>query len=361
MNIIILTGRFGMGHIKCASAIKEQIESKDASANVTVIDIMDYLYPHFSGVVYKGFEGLVAHFSGLYNSLNLLAGKKDSTPFKGFCRTKIARMINEYEPDLVIANLPLCAQYFGAYKEFTSVNIPLYVYITDVTFHNEWIAPCVDRYFVGAESTRESLIRRGIDDAIVHVAGIPVSRKIKPSSASASDLSKKVLVMGGGLGLIPGGMKTLDILDKASGIETTLVCGTNKELEQAAKAKYQNIRVLGFANNIPELLQDATLLITKPGGITTFEAIKSETPLYIIAPTLEQELGNADYIEKNGIGRIVRDVEDFTEENLRTFILDDAAIEAMKKNMSELTRSFEESNPLELFKLDSEIASGKVA
>ena len=46
------------------------------------------------------------------------------------------------------------------------------------------------------------------------------------------------------------------------------------------------------AKELSDYLKESDVIITKPGGITTFEAIKARTPLYVIEPTLEQELGN---------------------------------------------------------------------
>lgn len=344
MNVLILSGRFGMGHLKCAEAIKEEILAKNPDTEVSIVDMMDYLYPHLSGFVYKSFNLLVDKCSGLYNLLNVMAGKKDCTPFKEVCKIRVEQLMADYKPDLVIANLPISAQYFGYYKETVGIDVPLYVYVTDVTFHNEWIAPGVDQYFVGAGVTRDALLERGISPEMVHVAGIPVSRKFETERCADSN---KVLVMGGGLGLIPGGMKTLEILNTIPDLEVTLVCGKNEKLKSEATARFENIRVIGFTEEIAELMKDASVIITKPGGITTFEAIKSETPLYIVAPTLQQELGNAEYIEKHGIGQIVYSMDEFTEENLRDFMLDKTLINNMKNNMARLTYRMESSNPLD--------------
>ena len=56
MNILILTGKFGMGHIKCSEAITEHILDSEPDADITTVDVMDYLFPHFSKVIYKGFH-----------------------------------------------------------------------------------------------------------------------------------------------------------------------------------------------------------------------------------------------------------------------------------------------------------------
>jgi processive 1,2-diacylglycerol beta-glucosyltransferase len=52
-------------------------------------------------------------------------------------------------------------------------------------------------------------------------------------------------------------------------------------------------------------MKQADIIITKPGGITTFEAIYAEVPILALNPSLQQEIYNAQYIQKMGIGTII--------------------------------------------------------
>ena len=70
MNILILTGRFGMGHYSAAEAIKQELLLTNADENVTIIDIMDYIAPALGDFIYKDFNFLVSKCSKLYNFLN---------------------------------------------------------------------------------------------------------------------------------------------------------------------------------------------------------------------------------------------------------------------------------------------------
>ena len=96
-------------------------------------------------------------------------------------------------------------------------------------------------------------------------------------------------------------------------------------------------------------MAEADLIITKPGGITTFEAIATRTPLYIIDPYLEQELGNAYFIETNNIGHVVRSRDTNVACDLASFMANSSLLEAMKKNMAEISKSFACSNPVNYF------------
>ena len=87
-------------------------------------------------------------------------------------------------------------------------------------------------------------------------------------------------------------------------------------------------------------MQRADLIITKAGGITTFEAIATKTPLYIIKPFLEQEFGNAKYIEDHNIGRVLWDTYADEAEDILQLLRHDRLLETMKKNMQEIGKGF---------------------
>ena len=76
MNILILTGRFGMGHYSAANAIKEEIESCYYDMKIDIVDIVEYLVPETSQYVYGSFEVLVSKFGNIYNFFNKVMGQK---------------------------------------------------------------------------------------------------------------------------------------------------------------------------------------------------------------------------------------------------------------------------------------------
>ena len=139
MNVLILTGRFGMGHVKCAEAIKEEIKTKYKDSNVTVIDFCDYCFPRASKLIYKGFELCVFKFYDAYNKLAKFSNHLNCVPFKRVIYNHMEKLLSTYNPDLVVADLPMCVQYFSSFKKSHRVEVPFYVYITDITIHKDWI------------------------------------------------------------------------------------------------------------------------------------------------------------------------------------------------------------------------------
>ena len=350
-----------MGHVKCAEAIAEEIYASQPDASVTTVDVMDYLFPHLSKAIYKGFSLLVTKLPGMYNHLNRAAGKHAGVPMKKTIAAKLDRLIAETQPDLIISNLPVCSKYISAYKELRVCTVPLFTYITDITVHDEWIADKTDLYFVGDESTGNVLISKGVSAEKIVVSGIPVKRVFKSAfkdgtlkdqekADTGTHTKKRLLIMGGGLGLVPGGSRLLKRLNEETCFEVTLITGKNRSLEKRARRKYKNINVVGFTDKIADYMAAADLVLTKPGGITTFEAIASRTPMYIVDPFLEQEMGNARFIESKNIGRVVWSRDCDVASDIINFLKDTALIDTMKENMAKLCQSFSCPKPMQYFR-----------
>ena len=91
-----------------------------------------------------------------------------------------------------------------------------------------------------------------------------------------------------------------------------VVCGRNEELrrELAVEDRKHPARVLGFASNMHELMAVADLIITKPGGLTSSEALAMGKPLLILDPIPGQEAANSDFLLEHGAAAKVNRVED---------------------------------------------------
>lgn len=334
MKIMIMTGRFGMGHYSVAQALKEDLQQSNQGATVEVIDIMEYLLPHLNKIVYRTFNLLVSKCSGMYNTLNQTAERYNSIPFKGLIVKKIGKILDLFEPDLIISTLPISTKYVSAYKEERQCEIPLMTYITDICAHQEWIAEKSDYYFVGSQEVKTELQEKGVQESKICVSGIPVRQSFqKETKKNPVKGVKEVLIMGGGYGLIPCAQKIFAALDQQEDIHTTIITGTNKKLYKQLRKDYKQITVVGYTNNVDKYLKQADLLISKAGGITLFEAIHCETPLFVIHPFLMQEISNANYIQEKNLGKVVWDKEADIVEELFTLLYHDGKMQKIRQSM----------------------------
>lgn len=348
MNILILTGRFGMGHYSAANAIKEEIESCYYDMKIDIVDIVEYLVPEISQYVYESFEVLVSKFGNIYNFFNKVMGQKCIIPLKRKFISKIDKLIDEYSPEIIISTLPISSQYISTYKMVKKINIPLITYITDISWHDEWIAQNTNYYFVGSIKVKEELIKKGVDKEKIKVSGIPVKGKFKINGKiHNSSLKKDLLIMGGGLGLIEFDNELFKRLNYEEHIKTTVVTGNNKKMYDFIKENYKNLDVVGYINNVDEYMKKSDLILSKAGGITLYEAIYSEVPICVVKPFLVQEVKNAEYIEEEYIGKIIWDKKADLVESIISLLNDNKEINSMKVNMRNIKISLE-SNSINL-------------
>lgn len=337
MNILILTGRFGMGHYSASEAVKQEIQKEYANANIDIVDIVEYLIPATSKFVYGSFELLVSKFGNLYNFFNKAMGQRCIVPLRGQFLNKVDKLFIEYQPDIVISTLPLSSQYISVYKQSKGINIPLITYITDISWHDEWIAKNTDYYFVGADNVKKYLVEKGISAEKIKVSGIPVKQNFKIyDKLSIHNERKELLIMGGGLGLIDIDESLFKKLNEEENIRTTIITGNNKKMYNHIKEMYGNIDVVGYSSNVYDYMQKADLIVSKAGGITLYEAIYSEVPMYVINPFLIQEVRNCEYIEQERIGKVIWSKEKNVTEDIISLLNDDKSIVQMKNNMSEI-------------------------
>lgn len=352
MKVLILTGRFGLGHVSAAEAIRQESLMAGEDVEAVVVDMVEYLFPKISELIYRGFALLVTRLSYIYNKLNSMASAHSDVPLKKKMQKKVKMLIEKEKPDIIIATFPGCAQYIGEYKKITGDAVKLYTYVTDITIHMEWLAENTDLYFVGSEKTKSSMMENGVEASQIKISGIPVKQIFKIREAKSANNRRKnreVLIMGGGLGLIPHSDKLINSLIEAGGINITIIAGKNIKLKEAMETKFPEINVVGYTNKVDYYMKKADIIVTKSGGITTFEAINCGTPLYILTPFLMQEVGNAEFVEENGLGMVAWEKDRDISRDIIGILRDDVRLKEMKDAMSRVLESFDSTCPVTAF------------
>lgn len=330
MKIIIMTGRFGMGHLAAAQAIKQQIENKDKTADVEIIDWLMYVSPRYADKIYQLFTVIASKGGRLYNDWYLFMEnrKTNKKPELGtYFLWCFAKFIEDMKPDLIISTLPLCSQIASHYMDKRSSSIPLITCVTDITGHSEWICKNTTFYLVGSQSVKDKFMRKGVSEDQILVTGIPVKVEFdiapsdnrafpmnKPTKLHDSSLTyqmkgcssrKKLLIMGGGLGILPEDISFYIGINQLPKVTVTIITGRNERLYHRLRGKFEHLNVLGYVNNVCDYMKWADVIITKPGGVTIFEAIHATLPILALNPYLQQEIYNADFIRKMHIGSVV--------------------------------------------------------
>jgi processive 1,2-diacylglycerol beta-glucosyltransferase len=178
----------------------------------------------------------------------------------------------------------------------------------------------VNLYCVAAEETRGRLVARGVPAENARVTGIPIASKFsRPVDGAA--VRKKfglrddlpiLLLLGGGFGMGPVSEIMQELNKLQAAVQVIVVCGRNEELrrELAVVEKRHPTHVMGFVTNMEEFLSVADLVITKPGGLTTSEALALGKPILIFNPIPGQEAANSDFLLEHGAAVKVNALED---------------------------------------------------
>ncbi|WP_276358328.1 MGDG synthase family glycosyltransferase [Cohnella caldifontis] len=317
-KILILSGALGDGHLQAARAIREAALDGNPGTEVEVVDYMAWTHPKLHAVGKFCYEQWMKKLPSLYGYL--FQKTRGDSPFSSFVKRaksssleRIQQLLKEKRPSVVVSTFPLAAAAMSALKARGLTGLPAVTVITDHTDHSFWIHPFTDRYIVGSESVRRTLLRRGVPAGRISATGIPIRLACQRSYDRALlrdlhglDLARPaVLVMGGGLGMIDkdfvGLLKSGGF---ASGAQFILVCGRNEKLRQQLEGELGDasgrVRVLGYVEHVHELMALSDLIVTKPGGLTTSEALSLELPMLLFKPLLGQEKDNAAYLARIG-------------------------------------------------------------
>lgn len=344
MNILILTCCFGMGHYSAAQAVKEDLMKCDSNISVTIVDIIEWLFPMTNKVIYTFFNSFICKFSGIYNFINKIASKNSSKPLTKGKMKGIRKLMDKFKPDIIVSTWSGSTKYAAKYKKGSKDDTPLYTYITDIEAHEGWYLDESDLYFVGTESTKEKLIENNIDYNKIVISGIPIRQAFKDdNNYDKKNEKKEILLMGGGLGLIPCIWDILTPLSNDNRYSVTVITGKNKRMYKKIKNKFPDINVISYTKEVDKYMKNADIIVTKPGGISIFEAIYTDTPLFIINPTLSQEVINGKFIEENCIGKVVWNVDSNIDDMIVSVIEDDKLISEMKENMQLIKNDIEEA------------------
>ncbi len=347
MNILILTGKFGMGHWAASQSLRQQLLREFPDAVVTVEDFPAYVMPNASEVLYKFFYLTVSRGSFLFNTYYKLTaqGHADArAPLEGLFLDKLAELLEQRRPDAVIATHPLCAQVVSrlkeeAQKEHCCLDLPLFTCITDVSSHPEWINRNTDCYLVPNREVRMRLEEKGVLPTKIRVTGIPVREEFRRLNGRGVKGGRQLLVMGGGLGLLPRDDGFYETLNNIPNTHVTIITGYNKKLCRHLKGRWENIEVLGYVDRVWEYLEKADMIVTKPGGITLFESIFAQVPIYSWHPALCQECNNARWIVDKEIGWVAGQGE--CAEEIREILMDEKRLARAAACMNRVRQELE--------------------
>jgi UDP-N-acetylglucosamine:LPS N-acetylglucosamine transferase len=328
-KILILSSDTGGGHRSAAQAIAEGVERfwHGDSAAVRILKAVEESH-HITDKLVRFYNWMLRHkqhrMKYLYWAVNKFRPEKSNFFFKrcaGFCREQFEKWC----PHIVVSVHPLTQHLVARIlKELgLSKTIPLVTVVTDpgYGFWKGWACDDVSLYLVANESAKQQLIDYGVSPEKIKISGMPVHPKFVPVDESDARDARRhfgldpdkftVFVNAGwvGGGNIPQIFR--ELVRGNLDVQAIFLAGKNEELKIEAEGIAANanfpVKVIGYSEDVEKLMHSANVMISKLGGLTTFEALACRLPIIADATTkpMPQEAGTADLLVNEGAGIIL--------------------------------------------------------
>lgn len=320
-KVLIMTASTGHGHNQVAKVLQQEL--KESGCQVEIADIFNEDNPFLKISVSDAYNRM-ATSSSFLNGFIYRTSNQDVVN-RGLVRLiyrllqkTVQAVLFKAQADLIIITHPILINVLGELKLRGLFKKPIISVITDFDVHRLYVNQQIDAYIAGSEETSELLHIMGITRNKIYVNGIPVRRSFQKSSRKYDlNSSFNILLMGGSLG-VKSIRKVLGVLIKTCfPVRLVVVCGNNLRLKQALERKYRpkcpghiELEILGFSSRIDELMDQADILFSKPGGITTTEAINKGVPIAVpfLIPGVEE--GNCRILQEEGLVIRIERLED---------------------------------------------------
>jgi len=323
-KILITYATYGSGHKTVANYIYDYL-LKHSNYEIKIIDLMDY--ENIVGLISKkvfeqNFKSKLSSvvFSIIYE---LFDNKAATIPYKQatkaiFKNKKLSEDIIEFNPDLLISTHFFGHIVLGMLNKKKLTNCKIISIITDYVSHEMWLKDekSLDAIIVSNDIVKNDLIEQNIDHKKIYSYGIPIkedfsnivnAEKIKDKYKVNNNKKTFLFFAGGSAGSSFSYKYFKRLLEESFDINIIYVCGKNESLKRKAeklvkKHQYENVHIIGFSNEVNNLLSISDIVITKPGGLSITECLEFKKPMLLIPGNGGNEIYNARFVCKNGYG-----------------------------------------------------------
>lgn len=358
-KILIFYAKYGGGHLSAAKAIQKHLDD-NFEVETELIDCIQYVSKILNRVTTGAYNQMAKNSPALWGKIYANSQRgvfaHISSRANKMMAVKLKNLIKEKNPDIVVSTHPFSSQMVSYLKRKGKINCKLVTVLTDFAPHDQWLIghEFTDAFCVSNSRMYDYLTNYGIEKKKVHVTGIPLSDKFSKTFDKAKifkefdlDENKPVILFFGGGEFGLGKDRTLQVLKalihNLPTYQIIAVSGRNKKMNKGfndivteTNAKTR-VKVFDYTNKVPEIMSISSLVVTKPGGLTTSEALASGLPLLVINPIPGQEEENAEFLEKHNVGVWIRKKED-PNVIIQKLFEDKLKLEKMRENTKILAK-----------------------
>jgi processive 1,2-diacylglycerol beta-glucosyltransferase len=321
-RVLVLTAGFGEGHNAAARAIAAACDRKAGAGSAKLVDLFAEATPLLNSLTRSAYFGAINRTPRLWGRLyRWLDGSERVPQFIGLMRRplrRLAEILAADRPEVVCSTYPAYGLLLHKLAQQGRFNAPHFTVVTDSISINSlwWRAPSTG-WFLPNDDSAEVLRAAGVDPALLHVHGFPVTSFFAdhggdpgPPDLAAGALPRILFIVHSGT---RNAEATARLLLAEPGWDVTCTVGRNAGLRDrlsAVAAKHgRGAEVLGWTDQIPRLLMTHHVLVSKAGGATTQEAIAALCPMIVNQVVPGQEEGNYELLRRHGAGALAETPE----------------------------------------------------
>jgi processive 1,2-diacylglycerol beta-glucosyltransferase len=356
--VLILSASAGAGHVRAAQAIERAFAVAGAAREVRHVDALEHTTKLLRRVYARTYLDLVNRapelLGWLYDYLDTpWQGQRGRLALDRLNTRRFVRLLESYQPEWTICTHFLPAEIIAWLRREARLRTRHAIVVTDLDVHAMWLTREVDRYFVALEETRVHLERLGIPGETIRVTGIPIDpvfaeprdRQAMRRAHGLDPDRTTLLVSAGGFGVGPVEHLTRSLLELRHPAQAVVVCGRSAELKSRLDGLAAGVpadhpvrlHVVGYTTAMDEYMAAADVLVGKPGGLTTSEALARGLVMVIVNPIPGQEERNADHLLEEGAAIRCNNLPVLADK-IERLLSDPARLTAMRASVRRLAR-----------------------
>ncbi|MDD3261104.1 MAG: glycosyltransferase [Oscillospiraceae bacterium] len=328
MKFLILSTATGQGHNSAALAVAEALRAKGCTAHT--LDVLKLQNKEISQRVAKLYGKTTVNsprfFGFLYHLGELISSPQGRSPIYAantLYARQLAYLVRRLQPDVLICTHIFSAQAVTCLQEHYGLRIPAVGIATDYTCIPFWEESNLTSYIIPSKYQITDFATKGIPKEKLKPLGIPVAAAFSDSRPKEEArrwfqmrAEHMYLVMGGSMGY--GKMKELAIALTAADPHAQVValCGHNQRLFQAL-SHIDRVIPMEYTNHVSLLMDAADVVLTKPGGLSSTEALTKRVPTVLTRPIPGCEDRNAEYLASVGAAAFSENIERAAKEACR--------------------------------------------
>ena len=319
--MLILTADVGEGHVSAGRALQESLA---AQADTTSIleDGLRLLGPTAQAIIRDGYRVQLRNaawtYNLLYRSWRRLAPARWAIGrllYRAGHR-RLRALVAEREPDIIVTTHPALTVVLGRMRRRGELDAVLCATITDLVNDPTWCHRGIDLHVVMDPVAIPWVERHAGRGSVVAVRPLVAARFLAPRDVASArralglPVTGSVIVVSGGgwgVGRLADGMQAA----LAAGADRVIaLAGRDDDVRAGLQAQWSDeprVEILGFTEQMPELLHAATALVHGTGGVTSLEAVSCGCPLIAFGTRLAHVQEHNREMQLLGLCTVVRD------------------------------------------------------